>query len=172
MIYIDFDGVILDTAPILFEEWERLPNYEQLPESEKIKYIQRSNWEKVLNSSRIINDSVYYLKSMNPKESFILTKIHSLENEGEAKIKWIRSHQIKQGIYLVPYHQYKTDIVDPEENILIDDCLMNLDRWKEKKGNPILFDINNDNYDSWGEPNIKGYQKVLNLSSFIKAKKD
>jgi hypothetical protein len=28
--------------------------------------------------------------------------------------------------------------------------------------------INNDNYDSWDRPNVKGYQKVLSLSKFIK----
>lgn len=39
MIYIDFDGVILDTEKILFEEWRKNPNRGNLPEIEKIKYI-------------------------------------------------------------------------------------------------------------------------------------
>ena len=38
MVYIDFDGVILDTEGLLFEEWRKNPNRHFLPESEKIKY--------------------------------------------------------------------------------------------------------------------------------------
>lgn len=166
MLYIDFDGVILDTDKILFEKWEKNPVSHLLPESEKIKYIQNSNWNYVLNNSAIINDSVYYLKQMNPKNSFILTKIHSTANEGYEKVRWIRSQGIKQSVILVPYLLRKSDMVSAEGNILIDDCLKNLDDWTNNKGIGILFDINDDNYDSWNQPNTKGYEKVLSLSNF------
>lgn len=61
MLYIDFDGVILDTEILLFEEWRRNPNRHLLSKEVKIKYIQDSNWNYVLNNSSIINDSIYYL---------------------------------------------------------------------------------------------------------------
>ena len=32
--YINFDGVILDTEPILFEEWDKIPNNHLLPDVE------------------------------------------------------------------------------------------------------------------------------------------
>ena len=102
---------------------------------------------------------------MDPSITFILTKTHSL-NEGSEKIKWIRKNNIKQSVILVPYNLKKTDIVSAQNNILIDDSLRNLDDWSYNNGKPIFFDINDDNYDSWNEPNTKGYQKVLSLKDF------
>ena len=166
MLYIDFDGVILDTEELLFLEWRKNPNRHLLPESEKIKYIQNSNWNFVLNNSRIINDSIYYLRQMNPNNSFILTKIHSTTNEGYEKVRWIRSQGIKQSVILVPYLLRKSDMVSAEGNILIDDCLKNLDDWTNNNGIGIFFDINDDNYDSWNEPNSQRYEKILSLSKF------
>ena len=166
MVYIDFDGVILDTEGLLFEEWRKLPNHHLLSEEEKIKYIQKVDWSHVLKHSLPINDSLYYLGEMDPNQSFILTKIHSLENEGVAKIRWIREMGIKQSVILVPYLLKKTDMVDAKDNILIDDCLNNLDDWIENDGYPILFDMNDDNYDSWNQLNRKNYPKVFSLSKF------
>ena len=140
MLYIDFDGVILDTEDLLFEEWRKNPNRHLLPEIEKIKYIQRADWPFILNNSEVMNDSLYYLKHMDPNTSFILTKVHSLTNEGSSKIKWIRRQGIEQSVILVPYDTKKCDVVDAEGNILVDDCLKNLDEWALKKGSPIFFD--------------------------------
>jgi hypothetical protein len=168
MLYIDFDGVILDTEDLLFEEWRKNPNRHSLPEIEKIKYIQRADWPFILNNSEVMNDSLYYLKHMDPNTSFILTKVHSLTNEGSSKIKWIRRQGIEQSVILVPYDTKKCDVVDAKGNILVDDCLKNLDEWALKKGSPIFFDYDNDNYDSWNQPNVKSYTRIRDLSSFIK----
>lgn len=164
MVYVDFDGVILDTEELLFYEWKKNPNRHLLSEFDKIKYIQKTDWDYVINNSKIINDSIYYLKHMDPKESSILTKIHSLDNEGVAKVKWLRECGIKQSIILVPYMVKKTEMVDACGNILIDDSLRNLDDWSNDNGIPIFFDINDDGYDSWKQPNIKRYKRVLDLS--------
>ena len=168
MIYIDFDGVILDTEELLFEKWRMNPNRYLLPESEKIKYIQNIDWRYILYNSPIINDSIYYLKQLDPSKSFILTKVHSLTNEANNKIKWSRDNGIKQPVIIVPYTQKKTDLVPVKGNLLVDDSLKNLDEWVYENGEVLFFDKDNDNYDSWNEPNTKGYQKVLNLSSLIK----
>lgn len=168
MVYVDFDGVVLDSEKLLFEEWRKNPDRFSLPESEKIKYIQNANWEYILNNASIINDSTHYLKNMDLKNSAILTKIYSLNNEGKAKIKWIRTHNIKQSIILVPYFSKKCEVVPAKGNILIDDCLRNLDEWLDCGGKPIFFDSDNDDYDSWEKPNTKHYQKVLDLSNYTK----
>lgn len=168
MLFIDFDGVILDTEPLLFEEWRKKPDRHSLPEIEKIRYIQNSNWEYIINNSEEINDSIYYLKHIDPSTSIILTKVHSLENEAKEKVRWLRKKDVKQDIVLVPYFFKKTDMVDAKTNILVDDCLRNLDEWEKCGGVPIFFDMDNDNIDSWHQPNKKEYQKVLTLSSFCK----
>ena len=170
MIYIDFDGVILDTEDLLFEDWRRNIKFHSKTENEKVLYIQKADWNEILNNSPILNDSLYYLNNMDPNETCILTKIHSLSNEGKEKIRWIREKGIEQNVILVPYHNKKTDLVRATGNILIDDCLKNLDDWLLDGGKPILFDSNDDDYDSWNQYNDRGYEKVLSLSKFINKK--
>ncbi len=167
MVYIDFDGVILDTEDLMFEEWRKNPNRHSLPETEKIEYLKNVDWNYVLKNAKPINNSIKYLKLMDPKNTIILTKIHSLE-EGKEKIKWIKEHNIKLQVILVPYYLKKVDVVDPSDNILIEDCLKTLQEWESKKGKVVFFDKDNDNFDSWHDENINNYERLDNLSKFIK----
>lgn len=166
--YIDFDGVILDTEELLFKEWRKRIEHKKLSEIEKIRYVQEADWNYILNNSPVINDAIYYLKNIDFNSSVILTKVHSLTNEGSAKVNWIRRNGLKQSIILVPYDVKKSDMAMAGGNILIDDCLRNLDDWVNNGGYPILFDINDDNYDSWGKYNNKGYCRVRSLSCCLR----
>lgn len=166
--YIDFDGVILDTEELLFKEWRKRIEHKKLSEIEKIRYVQEADWNYILNNSPVINDAIYYLKNIDFNSSVILTKVHSLTNEGSAKVNWIRRNGLKQSIILVPYDVKKSDMAMASGNILIDDCLRNLDDWVNSGGYPILFDINDDNYDSWGKYNNKGYRRVRSLSCCLR----
>ncbi len=168
MKYIDFDGVILDTEDLLFYEWRKNPNRHNLSEGVKINYIINSDWRAIVNEAPIINDSINILKNMDPSKSAILTKVHSMDNEGYEKIYYLRCKGVKQNIILVPYMFRKCDIVNPIDNILIDDCLKNLDEWLEMGGYPMLFDRKKDNMDSWGVYNKNNYQRVLRIDEKIK----
>ena len=165
--YFDFDGVILDTSPLLFEEWKKNPDRHSLPESEKIKYIQNADWKKIINNSREINDAIYCLKHININTSFIATKIHSLPEEAREKVVYLRDKGVRQDIILIPWYLKKTDIIDAKENILIDDGLFNLDDWYNCGGIPIFFNKDGNDTDPWHQRNDKGYQKVLSLHHFI-----
>ena len=162
MKYIDFDGVILDTEDLLFEEWRKNPDRFSLPEKVKIKYIQQSNWKEIINNSEIINDSIYILKNIDPNDNTILTRIHSLY-EGEEKIKFLRRNGVKQEIILAPYKLKKCEVVSAKGNILIDDCLRNLYEWEQSGGYPMFFDRDENNIDSWNQYNERGYQRVLKI---------
>ena len=164
MIYIDFDGVILDTEDVLFYDWRQNTDHKLLPTSEKIKYIQDIDWDYVLYNSLVIDNSIDYLKEMDPKKSFILTKVHSLDNEAEKKIKWLRLKGVKQSVIVVPYNLKKIDMVDPFGHILVDDSLKNLREWKSMGGKPIFFDINEDNIDPWEMCNIDNFKRIKSLS--------
>lgn len=164
-IYVDFDGVIFDSEKVLFYGYHKLGIK---TEEEKIKYIQNKNWEDLLKKSEIINDSIEILKELGDKVS-ILTKIHSMENEGVAKIKILRSLEVKNEIILAPYTLKKTDIVNPNGNILVDDTLHNLDDWEKYGGNPIYFNMNNSDIDGWGDINKK-YVKIKSLEYLRKFK--
>lgn len=156
--YVDCDGVIFDSEVWLFDEEYR--SLKIKTEEEKIKYIQTKDWNEILNKSEIINDAINILKEL--KDVAILTKVHSMENEGAAKINFLRSLGIKNEIILAPFTVKKTDVVDPIGNILIDDTIHNLDDWKEKGGIPIFFNKDNLDIDGWGKIN-KEYIKIKSL---------
>jgi len=156
--YIDCDGVIFDSEIWLFDDEYR--GLKINDEFDKIKYIQAKDWNQVLSKSQVINDAINILKEL--KDFAILTKVHSMENEGVAKIKFFRSLDIKNEIILVPYTLKKTDVVDPRGNILVDDTVHNLDDWKELGGIPIFFNKDNLDIDGWGKANNK-YPKIKSL---------
>ena len=165
MTYIDFDGVIYDTEPLLFEDWNKNPNKHLLSEEDKIKYVQEANWRYIIRNAKQIDDSIYNLKHMNPEKTRILTLVYSL-TEANEKITALRDEGVKQIIIPVPFYNKKTDLVIVEGNFLIDDTLRNLDDWTKCGGNAIFFDKFNSNTDGWNQKNINNYPKVLSLSKF------
>lgn len=167
MRYIDLDGVILDTEKFLFDVL--LFDKKNLYEDFIFPYVVNVNWAYALKHSEEINDSISLLKSMNPDESAILTKVHS-NQEADAKINYFKELGIKQEVIIVPYQYRKNDVVDAKDNILIDDCLKNLRQWIMDGGYPMFFDRNENGIDPWEEYNVKGFQKVLRIDEEIKRK--
>ncbi len=168
MRYIDFDGVILDTEDILFSNWNLNPNIHNLTEQDKIKYVKNSNWKAIINEARELNDALYILKHSSTYDYTILTKIHSLENEGYEKIKFLREKNIKQNIILVPYPLKKTDVVSALHNTLVDDSIANLIDFETAGGYGLYFNKENKDYDGWGIHNNKRFQKVRRIDEPIK----
>lgn len=149
--YVDFDGVIKDTYLPLFEDYlEKQKNGEYVDDTE---HVIKKDWIYVLEKSPIINNAITILNELD--NTSILTRVHSLENEGVAKIKDLRYLGAKCDIILVPYMVKKTDVVDAFENVLLDDAVFNLDEWKEAGGIPIFFDNYGTNIDGWGVENKK-----------------
>ena len=121
--YVDFDGVIKDTYHPLFEDyWERKNNGEYVDDTE---HVIHKDWIYVLEKSPIINDAMRILNEL--EDTSILTRVHSLENESVAKIRDLRELGVKCDIILVPYQVKKTDVVNANGNILVDDAIFNLD---------------------------------------------
>ena len=124
-IYVDCDGVILDSEIWLFDEEYKSLNIKT--EEEKIIYIQKKSWDQILRKSQAISNAIEILKEL--KDVAILTKVHSMKNEGVAKIKLFRYLGLENQIILVPYTLKKTDVVCATGNILVDDTVHNLDDW-------------------------------------------
>jgi len=167
MRYIDLDGVILDTEDIIFNKL--LFDCKNLTEDFIFPYVVNINWAYILKNSKDINNAINILKNMNPKESAILTRVHSTQ-EAEAKINYFKELGIKQEVIIAPYTKRKDEVVDAKDNILIDDSLKNLRQWIQSGGYPMFFDKNENGIDSWGEYNVKGFQKVLRIDEKIKRK--
>ena len=169
-IYIDFDGVILNTTPHIFDEWLDNNDDINIKELEKIEYIKGRNWHKILREASVIDDAISVLKDMDIKNTAILTKVHSLENEGTEKIRFLRENGVKLDVVLVPYPLKKTDVVEASGNILIDDTVHNLDDWNRCGGECIFFNQNDFDVDEWHSLNLK-YPKIKtlkNINTFIK----
>lgn len=151
-IYIDFDGVILDTWDVIFKEYMKLYDTDIL-EEDKIKNLMLNiGWENILLNSKQINDSIKKIKDISKDyEVYILTKINSQE-EQNAKKQYLLKHNINN-FYFVPYEHSKTQYVNAENNILIDDDIKNLDDWIMHGGKSIFFNKDLSNYDSYGNKN-------------------
>ena len=157
-LYIDFDDTILATEYLLFKEYRRLKQEGILVN--KLKYMQEFDWYSMLHQAETIGDSLEILKSI--EDATILTKIHSMENEGVAKIRFLREQGIKNNVILVPYPLKKSEVVIPYKNILVDDSIRNLDDWYEQGGIPIFLNKEGFDVDNWGLENKK-YRKIRTI---------
>lgn len=156
-IYIDFDGVILDTDTTI-------DNIIKASSIDKKEYIRSCDWDNLLNNTDVINDSIKYLRE-SKLDINLLSKISTLEEE-IAKVRYLRDNGVDMNIHLVPTKISKSDIVSAEGNILIDDKVYNLDEWSTKGGIPIFFNKDNDNIDIYGKINTE-YKKISNLSILL-----
>ncbi len=160
-LYIDFDQVILATEDLLFIEYE--DKISKGIKVDKHKYLCEFDWEWLVYNSMVIANSIEILKSI--PEASILTKVHSLDNEATAKIKYLRDNGVDNEVIIVPHKLRKIDVVSACGNILVDDAVHNLDDWKEAGGIPIFFNKDGLNLDNWGEINTK-YKKIRTLNMF------
>lgn len=141
-LYIDFDGVILDTIKVTYQMIED----RNLQTEEEIRnfYI-NINWNELLKISPVINDSINCIKKIIESERFdvtILTHVHS-KHEIEEKINFIKKEIPAIKIITCPKRIDKCDFVNPINAILIDDYIENLEKWQAKGGISIKFSDKN-----------------------------
>ncbi len=148
-LYIDCDGVILDTIKITYENLIKKglidENYKPYAGMEsKIKlYYSTINWEKLLTIANPINNSIEDIKKISATGNFkhlsILTHINSV-GEGIAKKRFFKEKLNEVPVSLVAKHISKSDVVNPKNSILVDDYAPNLIEFTKKGGIGILFD--------------------------------
>ena len=139
-LYIDFDGVILDTIGESYKMMDEAgidkKNYEDC-----FKFYSNLDWVDMIKKSPEINDSMNCIKKIMESGKFrvsILTHITTLE-EGIAKINYIRRRLKDITVILVPKKISKTKMVHSEGSILVDDYAGNLREWENAKGIGIRF---------------------------------
>lgn len=153
-IYIDFDGVILDTWGIIFSQYYNITFKNNIEENIVKKVMKNFGWNKIINNSKVINNGISKINKLKEKyDVIIITKINSKE-EMKEKRKFLNNNNI-HNIIFVPYEESKSTYVTPQNNYLIDDDLKNLDDWYENGGIPIFFNKDMKNFDSYGLINTR-----------------
>lgn len=144
-LYIDFDGVILDTITKLYDDFKKLYKND-LTEQKMREFCIDYSWEEIINDKNIINDSINSIKRIITSNKFnvsVLTHINSLK-EGVLKINYLRNYFDDITIILCPKEISKTKMVHTKNAILIDDYSGNLREWKNEGGIPIKFSLNDE----------------------------
>lgn len=155
-IFIDFDGVILDTEERIVRLKDNCPNLTW------DEFLDQLDWFLLLSEAKVINnavDCIMEAQNNKQKEIFILTKIHTLL-EMQAKATYLRNAKVQTPVLFVPPHVKKSQIYLPANGeILIDDDIKNLVDWEESGGKGIYFNQNNVRYE--GFETVKSLSKIL-----------
>lgn len=161
-LYIDFDGVIVDTIRVTYDMLDRLEvdkeDFEKMSE-----FYYNLNWKQLLKLTPIINDSFDCIKKLLSCGKFnvsILTHVNSLD-EAVSKIHYIRKYLKDITIIPVPREVSKTSICLTEDAILVDDYSGNLKEWEKSGGIGIQFstDLNKNK----GFPVIDKLDKLIDM---------
>lgn len=139
-LYIDFDGVILDTMTKTYKEIEE-SGIDKKDQEKVMEYFKNIDWEKLIEETDQINDSINEIKKICESKKFnvyILTHINST-NEMIAKMKYLHKMLPLVTIVSVPKQIPKTEVVNPCAAILIDDYSGNIKEWQKKLGIGIKF---------------------------------
>lgn len=146
-IFIDFDGVILDSEERMLERKYGLGLYDHKNESEFDAYFEYTNlhpeeWGYIIKDAKPINNSVEIIKELESlkRKIAILTKIHTLQ-EMKVKTDVLRENlKILCPIIFVPPGVKKHQVVIPNDQLLIDDSRKNIKSWIENGGRGLIFD--------------------------------
>lgn len=161
-LYIDFDGVILDTLPPVYNLAKKL-NIDFKTQTKEVGLLfSKIDWEELISESPELNDSIKNLKKLKESKKFnisILTHVNSLK-EAAAKIKFINSIFDDLTIIPVPKSCSKTMMTQTEGAILVDDYSGNLKEWKESGGISVKFvkELENGKYTE-----ITSLEELLNM---------
>ena len=140
-LYIDFDGVVMDTIPLLYNELVK--NNVELGDETNIRRVFHDfDFSKVIKDKNILNDSINCIKRIIDSGRFevsFLSHVNSLA-EGVVKVKYLRRHfKNNITIIIVPKEIEKPKMVHSEGAILVDDFAGNLKEWEANGGIAIRF---------------------------------
>ncbi len=158
-LYIDFDGVILDTINVTFDLLKEL-GIDETNEKEVRHFYATLDWKKMLEETPQINNSMECIKKLEESELYdiaILTHVNSL-NEIVEKVKFIRKHLGTITIIPVPKQLSKTKMVNAKDAILVDDYSGNLREWALAGGIGIRFNL---------RKNGKGFPVIDSLDQLL-----
>lgn len=141
-LYIDFDGVIMDTINKTYQMMDE-ENIDKSDNKEVRKFYENIDWKRLLVEAGEINGAIEKVKKLNDSKKFnvsILTHVNSLD-EAIEKVKFIRKFYDDITVIPVPKAISKTKMVHTKDAILVDDYTSNLVEWKSEGGIGVKFSI-------------------------------
>lgn len=160
-LYIDFDGVILDTMAGPYKKLKE-SGIDMRDQDKVMEYFRNLDWKKLIEETPEINDSINEVKKICESKKFnvyILTHINSTSEMIE-KIKYLHKVLPQVTVVSVPKELSKTEVVNPSAAILIDDYSGNIRDWQKKLGIGIKFvkELEGSDY-----PEITHLSEVINM---------
>lgn len=143
-LYIDFDGVILNTIPV-FDELIKNADVDLKDEVAKRTFFSTLDWFNILENTEEINDAFCAINRLVKSKLFdiyVLTHVNSM-SEAHEKAKFIRKRCSNVSVITVPKTIDKNIMVNSKDAILIDDYLPNLVLWQSSGGISIKFSDSN-----------------------------
>ena len=140
-LYIDFDGVVLDTIPHLYNALET-SGVDTKNEREVGRFFSMYDFDMIINDDNILNDSINCIQKLLDSKKFeisFLTHVNSLD-EGVSKINYLKSKfENNITIIITPKEISKTMMVHSKGAILVDDYSGNLTEWESTGGIAVRF---------------------------------
>ena len=140
-LYIDFDGVILDTITPVYNLARKL-NIDVKTQTKEVGLLfSKIDWETLIEESEELSNSINSIKKLKESKKFnisILTHINSLK-EAKAKIEFINNLFDDLTIIPVPKSCSKTMMTQTKGAILVDDYSGNLREWESKGGIGVKY---------------------------------
>jgi hypothetical protein len=159
-LYIDFDGVILDTITPVYNLAKKL-NLDVKTQTKEVGLLfSKIDWETLIDESEELSNSINSIKKLKESKKFnisILTHINSLK-EAKAKIEFINNLFDDLTIIPVPKSCSKTMMTQTKDAILVDDYSGNLREWEAAGGIGVKYTK---------EPEECGFKNVTSLEDLL-----
>lgn len=145
-LYIDCDGVILDTVTYAFKEMKEL-GVDLTNQDAITNYFKNVNWQDLIDQGGILNNSLEKIMSLKDSQEFesVIVLTHRCSfNEGVVKTNNFNQKIPGVKVITVPKIIKKNFAVKPEGNFLIDDDIKKITDWVNDGGIGIWFnqDVN------------------------------
>ncbi len=163
-LYLDFDGVLMNTNVLLHEQMEA-SNIDLEDTKSKTEFLKQIDFKNILDNALAINNSLEQIGKLMETNMFrikILTHVLSIA-EAEEKIAFMKKHYPILDVVIVPKTFDKNTIVNPKGAILVDDYTPNLRLWEEAGGIGVRFSL---------KKNGKGFKAISELQELIEMFKE
>lgn len=159
-LYIDFDGVILNTVDVIYNQIHEEFGNVILEDFDVTGYVSKMDWDNLIANSFPINDSINKIKKIiksNLYDVKILTHVSS-SSEVKAKELFLSRHFDNIDMIPVVLPMKKSCAVSAKGSILVDDFSGNIEDWENNGGLGIKFSCNRKKY---------SYMKISDLEELI-----